>query len=200
MSSLGTNDFRRIRTQATRLFVRQLVHAINKQNQTPDYWPILSGIHMKVPVPVMIAFHCAMSHFTSRFHCREVYASYMYVTGAMAAVLLNRRLNYAAKWVHVPHDWPFVPEIHRSKMAFPRIGSIMSSFGCVFVGLVKPFNKRSRDQRNERSWRSCDVTDMRGMRCYGNRKWESGCGCNTEYLSETHLKLKSREISFVHDL
>ena len=87
------------------------------------------------------------------------------------------------KWKHFPRYWPFVRGIHRSPANSPHKGqwrgALMFSLICVWInGWVN--NREAGDLRRYRT--HYDVTVV---------IW---------YPSETHLKLKSRKISFGHNL
>ena len=87
-----------------------------------------------------------------------------------------------------PHNWPFVRGIHRSPVNSPHKdqwrGALM--FSLIDLRLNKRLSKQSWGWWFETLlcplWRHCNVL------------------CNIGYPSETHLKLKSREISFAHSL
>ena len=91
------------------------------------------------------------------------------------------------KWKHFLHYWPFVRGIHRWPVNSPHKGRGTRSFD-VF------FDLRLNKWLSKQWWCWWFETKSRSLWRHRN-----DC-CNIGCPSKTHLKLRSHEISFVHNL
>ena len=104
-----------------------------------------------------------------------------------------------------PRNWPFVQWNHRSPVNSSHKGqwrgALMLSLICAWIyGWVN--NRKAGDLRRHRAHYDVDV--MRSTYTYFMGYNLHLCGlmhrCNIGHTPETYLKLKYREISFVHNL
>ena len=112
------------------------------------------------------------------------------------------------KWKYFPRYWPFVMGIHRSPMDSLHKGQWRRA---LMFSLICAWTKGWANDRDvgdlRRHCAHYDVTggDLTTERV-GNHQIHlsynpvTGVCCNIGYHSETHLKLKSHEILFVHNI